>query len=446
MPASIDYFDLYFKIIENVQLLFGFCFLVRLLHRKVKFYMYLLFTACGSVVLYVLPPDTILELGAFALLLIASGVLICHADWNSSILYAALVVEIMQLCYGIVKSLLSIFYPMTSAFDQTMIGIVFMLSGDAASLFLTWFFCFITWKYFSSYESIEKHSLFLVFIPVLMIFFMDEYINSFIYGMVVTDRSGITVYINHYQMLLIQIFGMASLFCILYAYKKLSQNFRLSAKLSLLEQEEHSLYQYVDEAKTHYEKTKSFRHDIKNHIAVIKKLLQSGKHGQALEYLVDLEDMSEELSFPCSVNNPVVDILVGNKLGIAKGMGIDVCCSLLLPYPCGLRDIDLCIILSNALDNAIHACKNMSEEADKYIHLTGRVQGDFLFMEIENSFQGKEPLKKGIGLSNVKAVAEKYHGAMRIKTQGTVFTLNVLLIIPPQHSENLFRHLDKLSK
>ena len=211
MPASIDYFDLYFKIIENVQLLFGFCFLVRLLHRKVKFYMYLLFTACGSVVLYVLPPDTILELGAFALLLIASGVLICHADWNSSILYAALVVEIMQLCYGIVKSLLSIFYPMTSAFDQTMIGIVFMLSGDAASLFLTWFFCFIMWKYFSSYESIEKHSLFLVFIPVLMIFFMDEYINSFIYGMVVTDRSGITVYINHYQMLLIQIFGMASL-------------------------------------------------------------------------------------------------------------------------------------------------------------------------------------------------------------------------------------------
>lgn len=66
-------------------------------------------------------------------------------------------------------------------------------------------------------------------------------------------------------------------------------------------------------------------------------------------------------------------------------------------------------------------------------------------MEIENSFQGKEPLKKGTGLSNVKAVAEKYHGAMRIKTQGTVFTLSVLLIIP-QHSENLFRHLDKLSK
>lgn len=436
MPASIDYFDLYFKIIENVQLLFGFCFLVRLLHRKVKFYMYLLFTACGSVVLYVLPPDTILELGAFALLLIASGVLICHADWNSSILYAALVVEIMQLCYGIVKSLLSIFYPMTSAFDQTMIGIVFMLSGDAASLFLTWFFCFITWKYFSSYESIEKHSLFLVFIPVLMIFFMDEYINSFIYGMVVTDVSGVTIYTNHYQMLALQLLGMASLFCILFAHKKLVQNFHLSTKLSLLEQEEHSLNQYVEEARAHYEKTKAFRHDIKNHITVVRELLQSGTPQQALDYIGDMEEMTAGLSFPCNTNHPVVDILIGNKLGIANSMGIDVCCSLFLPYPCFVRDIDFCIILSNALDNAIHACKNMSESAEKYIHVTGRIQGDFILIEVENSFQADGLIRKGTGLSNVKTVAEKYQGAMNIKTQGNVFILSVLLIIP-QHSESI---------
>lgn len=430
MADYMDFYNVYIIGSGVAQILFGFYFFARLLHKKIRCYIYIVFAVCVMTVIYVVS-NAFVQFAVYIFLLTICGSVICHTDWKSSILYAALVVEIMQLSYGIVKSLLSVLYPLLSAFDQNMIGIIFMLSGDIMSLLLTGIFCHIVYQYFSSYETIERQYMFLILVPILMIFVMDEYINSFIYGMVVTDRSGITVYINHYQMLLIQIFGMASLFCILYAYKKLSQNFRLSAKLSLLEQEEHSLYQYVDEAKTHYEKTKSFRHDIKNHIAVIKKLLQSGKHGQALEYLVDLEDMSEELSFPCSVNNPVVDILVGNKLGIAKGMGIDVCCSLLLPYPCGLRDIDLCIILSNALDNAIHACKNMSEEADKYIHLTGRVQGDFLFMEIENSFQGKEPLKKGIGLSNVKAVAEKYHGAMRIKTQGTVFTLNVLLIIPP---------------
>ncbi len=247
--------------------------------------------------------------------------------------------------------------------------------------------------------------------------------------------------INHWQMLIIQLLGIASLFCILFAYKKLLQSFQLSTELSLLEQKEHSLNQYVEEAKSHYEKTKSFRHDIKNHIAVVKELLQVGKAEQAIQYIGDMEDMAEELFFPCSTNNPVVDILVGNKLGIAKNMGINVDCSLLLPYPCSLRDIDICIILSNALDNAIHACKNMDVNTEKYIHIAGRIQGDFLMMEIENSYQGKEMFKKGTGLSNIKMVAEKYNGAISIKTQGRIFVLHVLLIIS-QHSENISQQID----
>ena len=192
----------------------------------------------------------------------------------------------------------------------------------------------------------------------------------------------------------------------------------------------------MEEAKARYEKTKSFRHDVKNHIMVVKDLLQNEKLEQALNYIGDMESMTEELSFPCSTNNPVVDILVGNKLGTAKNMGIDVCCSLRLPYPCLVRDIDFCIILSNALDNAIHACKNMHGTAEKYIRMTGRIQGDFVLLEIENSFQGNGLLRKGTGLSNVKAIAEKYHGAMSIKTQDTSFNLSILLIISQQPESN----------
>ena len=116
-------------------------------------------------------------------------------------------------------------------------------------------------------------------------------------------------------------------------------------------------------------------------------------------------------------------------MGIAKSMGIDVDCSLLLPYPCCLRDIDICIILSNALDNAIQAVKRLDAGMEKYIHVSGRIQGDFLMMEIENSFHGKGAFKKGTGLSNVNAVAEKYGGAMSIETQENKFVLHVLLII-----------------
>lgn len=50
-------------------------------------------------------------------------------------------------------------------------------------------------------------------------------------------------------------------------------------------------------------------------------------------------------------------------------------------------------------------------------------------MEVENSFQGKSTFKEGMGLSNVKAVAEKYGGVMRTEIQKDVFIVHVLLII-----------------
>ena len=431
MTDYIDFFSEF--VMGSVEMLFLFYFFVKLLRKKVRSYFYLLFAVFAAVCYHFVRVDTIAGFALVVLLLIAGGILLCHAEFKSSLLYAALVVEIMQLCYGIVKSLLSVLYPLMSVAFQDMAGMVFMLSGELISLLLSGFCYYMVYRHFSCYINTEIQYMYLVFIPFLMIFIMDEYINSVIYGWEIIEDDGTTQYlINHWQLLIIQLLGISSLFCILYAYKKLLQNFRLNMELSLLEQEERSLSRYVEEAKTHYEKTKSFRHDIRNHIAVVRELLQNGKTQQALHYIEDMEDIAKELSFPCSTNNPVVDVLVGNKLGIATNMGIDVDCSLLLPYPCGLRDIDICIILSNALDNAIHACKNISSGAEKYIHVSGRIQGDFLMMEIGNSFQGKEMFKKGTGLSNIKTAVEKYHGAMSIKTHGTEVVLNVLLIIPPR--------------
>lgn len=58
----------------------------------------------------------------------------------------------------------------------------------------------------------------------------------------------------------------------------------------------------------------------------------------------------------------MADILLENKLGLARGCGIETECSLILPYPCPIGDMDLCIILSNALDNAVNYCRKMEAE------------------------------------------------------------------------------------
>ena len=401
MAEYLDFFNVY--IIGVIETALQLYFLERILKKKISPLFYFLFTVCAVIVCDFVPVSTITGFVVLVFLLTACGIFACHADVKSSILYAALAVEIMLLCYGIVKSLMALLRPwMLAVFYDPMGGIAVMLASEAASLALSGFCYYIVYHYFSCCSAAEMQQMFLVIIPILMIFIMSEYINTVEFECkfeVLQEGGPSGDLFSHWQLLAMHFLGLLSLFCILFSYKKLQQNFRLSTKISLLEQEEHTLNRYVEEAKARYDRTKSFRHDIRNHIAVVKRLLQSGKLEEAVNYIEDMDYMAEEMSFPCSTNNPVVDILMENKLGIAKSMGICVDCSLLLPYPCGLKDMDICIVLSNALDNAIHACKNMTfpdpPEAcntgcpNGYIHVSGRIQGDFLMMEVENSFRGK---------------------------------------------------------
>lgn len=438
MEAYIVFFNRY--IVSSIQMLMGFYFFGKFLKKKGKRYSYPLFAALGVALVHVAPAGSIDAYLVYTLFLIAAGLVICRAGWESVILYAALTVEITELSLGIVNSVSGILQPWADLVHRNAAAVISILMGSMSLVLAV--FCYRTaYRYFSYYETVEKQYLLMILIPVLMIFFMDEYISSILYGNIVLKNAGGSgISVNHYHMLVIQLFGMASLFCLMFAYKKLLQNFHLSTELSLLEQEEASLNQYVEEALARYEKTKSFRHDIKNHITVVKELLQNEKPEEALAYISDMADMTEELSFPCSTGNPVADILVGNKLGIVKSMGIDVECSLRLPYPCPVRDIDFCIILSNALDNAIRACRDINGSEGKYIRVSGRIQGDFILLEVENGFRGKGTAERGTGLTNIKAVAEKYQGAMSIKTQDGCFILSVLLVIP-QHAESILRHI-----
>ena len=174
-----------------------------------------------------------------------------------------------------------------------------------------------------------------------------------------------------------------------------------------------------------YEQTKAFRHDIKNHLSVLDGLLSGGKLDKGRAYLKKLEAVSESLGFPYQTGNPVVDILLGEKLGLAKEITAEV--SLLLPKPCGIDDLDLCVIFANALDNAIAACRTSA--GTQSICITGKRQGDFYMLTFENTCTDEPLPPAGTGLSNIKSVAEKYRGAVLTEKTGRRFSLNVLLNI-----------------
>ena len=335
--------------------------------------------------------------------------------------------SVMWLSYGIVCSLTCMVHPFLFSLYSARAGIMCSILGDVLTLFLSLACYLFILKYFTPEEKKEDKYVMLFLLPVFLIFLLVEYIRREIYGnTILTDSGGNVLNAHHGQMLMLQVLAMASLVCVLMGYKKLEGNFRLGRELALLTQAESYLRQYVTEAKMHEEGTRSFRHDVKNHMAVLRELLLQGNTQQALHYMGDMEELAEKCSFHFCTNHPMADIVINRKLELAQRMGIDVCCSLSLPYPCQVRDIDLCIILSNALDNAREGC-SWDENGERYIQVTGKCQGDFIFLEVSNSFNGEKFFREGTGLKNIRTVAKKYHGRVEINRGERTFVISILL-------------------
>lgn len=392
----------------------------------------ILFIALALIVIN-LPLTALLKLGLFIAILSLYGIFILKASSGAVILYAVLTAEIMQLCFGVLNSLTMILSSFLYERNPIVFSHIFMIAGNILAIGLSYLCYWLAFKHLEHKEDTQNQYVLMILTPLLTIFVVSEYINKTFYGNVISIEQSSEILIgNHITMFIVQSLGVISIFTIMYAYQKLSMAFSMSKKLSLLEQQSHFQKQYVKEAQAHYDSTKSIRHDMKNHILIVKGLLEKSDIEKAKNYLEELDIVTANLSFPFQTNNPVLDVLLENKAALANSKGISISSTLKMPFPCSVADMDFCIILSNALDNAIHACEKLGTEEKKYIHISSCRQDDFLLLEIENSFNGHGYFKQGIGLSNIKWVTEKYGGAMDIDIVDKVFRLSALLIISQQ--------------
>ncbi len=420
----MDYFALF---LDSLCLLVGhgvmhMVFTSRLTGKKLKgwyFAVYLLLLCAIQFVSSGLALDGTLSVGAGVLALYALSRFGMGNQEAVSWLSAVLSYYVSQLSFGIINSVEAALFP---HFIGSPLLYPLLIAAQALFLVLCAGCYHAVLKLLAWTEAARTPYIGLALFPVLFFFAAELYIlqtaYSFFTPVVSLEEVG-----KHSTLLLLQVMGLAALLCTLYAYRQLCRGFQAQAELQSLSQAVHEQKVYIAEARARYEQTKSFRHDIKNHLSVLGGLLRSGKLEESREYLKKLETVSEALSFLYQTGNPVVDILLGEKLGLTKEIAADV--SLVLPKPCRIDDFDLCVLFANALDNAISACR--ANATDRYIRISGKQQGDFYMLTFENTCSDEPLPPAGTGLSNIKAVAEKYHGAVLTEQEGGRFSLNVLL-------------------
>lgn len=427
MDVIVKYFP---AALAGLEILVGFHCFTRFFGRRARAAHYLLCLAAVGIPLWVLGGKDGAGILLFGISLAAAG-LFYGAARGKALLYSVVTVELLQVCFGIFDSLSFLLFPVLYPSHPATAGVWLMVLGGLMALLLFGLCCRITRRRFlDAGEENGRGSVLLPLVPMLLLVLVGRYISAEIYGNTVSVfPDGSVQGVVGLPLLAMQLLGIASLFCILYADKKAAEGFRLRMECALLEQETHSMGRYVEEAKRQYESTAAFRHDVRNHLAVVRELLCREKYGEALAYLEETEEVRAQTDLPCATGNPVLDILLGAKLGLAAELGIRVSCRLKLPHPCGVSNIDFGIVLSNALDNAIQACRGI-EGRERYIEVKGRVQGELILLEVENSCNGTAHIAEGRGIANMRAVAEKYQGSLELERRERTVRLSVLLVIP----------------
>lgn len=349
-----------------------------------------------------------------------------------ALIMAGFVVMVNQLTEGILVPLSKIWMDwfVTSPDSPAFVLSVIFLPV------LTVVIAYYTYRYILLKYQIEivqpQPYLAILFAPLLLIILSIGLIIDTGYSTTTIDKNTgkLIPLFNDYQVLCISIAAIICMGVVLFAFKKFMDHLAAEKQQILLGQQLAMQKEYLSEAQSRYALTRSFRHDIRNHLLVLNGLLEEGEMLKAQDYLKKLEEISGSLSFIAHTGNVAVDALLNNKLSLAKQSGIRIDCDVKIPADVHIDDFDLCVILANALDNAIRACAVVAIE-QKYIRLISRRKGDFFMIEVENSSNDmvETPKGSGMGIPNMRAAAEKYCGVVRIESACDRFTLTVLLII-----------------
>ncbi len=267
----------------------------------------------------------------------------------------------------------------------------------------------------------------LLIIPTLFILFALE-----IVGLTTLDIPILFNYLDVITLYALYIFGIVSELVVVFGINNAVSRLLATQHLEM------QLLHYR-ELEAGNKKLKEVRHDIKNHLIAMRSLLNDGNVEATKEYLNKLSTESGLLYSSIQTGNNTIDALLNSKYIKAQDNSINFQYDVRLSSSLPLDDFGLCVILGNAIDNALEACQRIKEN-ERFIHITITTIKKHTLIQIKNSVDENEVVNRekdtsvsdGIGLGNIRDVVNKNNGTMDIQFQNNVFDLSIMF--PPSIS------------
>jgi len=217
-----------------------------------------------------------------------------------------------------------------------------------------------------------------------------------------------------YALLSVLMFGLLLLFYLMFYLmaRELDANANLRQENQFL----HMQTSQYNALRASIAETQQARHDLRHHFHTLSALAERGAWDELRHYLEDAgERVPAAELFLCE--NQAVDGVAGYYAALSRRDGVLFSCRLDLPQTLPVSEMDLCVTLSNLLENALEASRRT--DGRRYISLQASLHaGKLVLLTVENAYNGElveldgtlQSTKRrgeGLGLQSVAHIAEK---------------------------------------
>lgn len=204
----------------------------------------------------------------------------------------------------------------------------------------------------------------------------------------------------------------------------------------LLKEQTESQIRHYDRLEQLNSEMSKFRHDYSNHLRSILSLIRMKEYADAEEYITNLQKIKYRSRNMYYTGNKLADAILSDK---AYSLPDNIRIEYQGVIPPEIENTDLCVILSNSLDNAEEACLKCAGES--VISVNADVKRGYFLLTVTNptiradEFTSIPQTTKtdsqnhGMGLMNIEETVKKYGGQMKINCRGGIFEITMIMKI-----------------
>lgn len=192
---------------------------------------------------------------------------------------------------------------------------------------------------------------------------------------------------------------------------------------------------YYEALRVQMNDIREMKHDARQLLGVMSRLAEEKKYEELKEFLREYEEKTDTDELPVFCENVIANSMIGYYWLQAKKQGIQFVSRSKISRKTVMQDSDLCIVLGNALENAIEACRKLNESELRFVSIEATTINNQFLLKIRNSYNGdldiadgsiastKGLLSHGLGIHSMEKVVAGYEGFIKMEHDEKEFVL-----------------------